>query len=82
MKLKTFDNISSSVKTRYLVFELGSWKSGDFKNIDSFTVDYLEKDNEKLCEMVLKKEKYIKAGAIVVNVSTISDGTLDLMIEI
>ena len=81
MKLKSFQKVNTAVKTVYSVYKAGSWKTGDFKAVERFTVDYLEKDNEKLRKAVLKRIEYENMGAVVVSVDVVKDH-LDLSIEI
>ena len=91
MKLKTFDQLSSAIRTNYYVYKKGTWKSGNItveSVIEYFVVDYCgeERNFEKLGAQLLKKEMYIKKGAEVVNVSVGAKsgkyGALEVIIEI
>lgn len=81
MKLKTFQKISTSVETTYYVMKTGSWKSKEFETIDYFTVNYLEKDNEKLQKSILKRMYYENNGANIVNID-VTNNHLGVTIEI
>lgn len=41
MKLKSFMKVNNSTDTEYTVFEKGSSKTGNFKVIEQFTVNYI-----------------------------------------
>lgn len=81
MKLKAFQKVNTSVETIFYVMNKGAWKSQNFEVIDSFKVNYLEKDNDKLKAAILKRIDYENNGAVVVNVDAHND-KLDVTIEI
>ena len=83
MKLKSFQKVCSEVNVTYTVYKKGSIKSGEFKTLDYFRVDYLCHDEETLTEMILKRIDYENRGAEVVFVSANNaTGGMSVSIEI
>ena len=92
MKLSTITKLSSITRTNYTVYKKGTWKGiakGEFTReslIEQFTVDYCGENMADVTAQILKRMKYEKAGAEVVNISINSasgkHGALEVAIEI
>ena len=65
MKLKSFNKVACSTKTRYTVHKENTLTS---PVVDSFVVDYFENDIEHLNAMIIKKTYLERSGAEVIMV--------------
>ena len=84
MKLKSFVTVSSASKVNYTVWKKGTYKNKVFDSdclIESFKVDYLNKNTEELTRNIIKRQALINRGADVVNISVYKDW-LELSVEI
>lgn len=73
--MKTFEKINANIKTSYSVFN----STGKF--VDSFTVDYLDEDVERMRKAIKHKTELIEIGAKIETINNY-DGALMVSVKI